>query len=63
MFESADLTRVQLDVLKGVPRAYNSLLTQLSQAGLTETGGNDPASQFKLCSILSDYFDHYIVHG
>ncbi|MBF0127512.1 MAG: hypothetical protein HQM02_09910 [Magnetococcales bacterium] len=63
MFESADLTRIKLDLLKGIPRAYSSMLTHLYQAGLTESDILNDAKNARLCGILDDYYERFILRA
>ncbi|MBF0271846.1 MAG: hypothetical protein HQL98_07280 [Magnetococcales bacterium] len=63
MFESADLMRIKLDLLKGVPAAYSSLMSRLYREGLAEMDGVDEARQSRLCGILDDYYDQYILRA
>ncbi|MBF0340541.1 MAG: hypothetical protein HQL95_06190 [Magnetococcales bacterium] len=60
MFESADLMRIKLDLLKGEPAAYRSLVSRLHREGLAEMEG-DEAQLSRLRGILDDYYDRYIL--
>ncbi|MEO5347708.1 MAG: hypothetical protein H7834_15215 [Magnetococcus sp. YQC-9] len=63
MFETADWMRIQLELIKGVPVAYQCLMTRLQREGLAERGGMDEARQSRLCSILDDYRERYITRA
>ncbi|MBF0627937.1 MAG: hypothetical protein HQL91_06930 [Magnetococcales bacterium] len=61
MFESADLMRLKLDLLREIPAAYSSLISRLHREGLAEMEGVDDARQSRLCGILDDYYDRFIL--
>ncbi|MEO5331933.1 MAG: hypothetical protein H7839_07895 [Magnetococcus sp. YQC-5] len=63
MFECADWNRIKLDLLKGIPRAYSSLLTRLSQDGLSEVDVMDDAKFTRLSGILDDYYNQFVLHA
>ncbi|MBF0439332.1 MAG: hypothetical protein HQL93_09450 [Magnetococcales bacterium] len=63
MFESADLIRIKLDLLKGVPRVYTRFLSRLYQEGLAEMDLVDSAKSSRLCGILDDYCERYILRA
>ncbi|MBF0164149.1 MAG: hypothetical protein HQL97_08670 [Magnetococcales bacterium] len=62
MFETADWMRIQLDLIKGVPVAYQSLLTRLHGEGLCEMeGGVDESRQSRLRGILDECCDRFVL--
>ncbi|MBF0417818.1 MAG: hypothetical protein HQL86_06180 [Magnetococcales bacterium] len=61
MFETADWMRIQLELIKGVPVAYQSLLSRLQGEGLSEMeGGVDEARQSRLRGILNECCDRFV---
>lgn len=63
MFEIADLTRIQLDLIKGVPPAYSNLLIRLNREGLTQMDWMDETKNSRMCGILNEYYDQYILRA
>lgn len=60
MFESADLTRLKLDLLKGIPGIYNKLLTRLNLEGLVETDILNASKRKQLDGILDYYYQKFM---
>ncbi|GAB0057206.1 hypothetical protein SIID45300_01529 [Candidatus Magnetaquicoccaceae bacterium FCR-1] len=64
MFETADWMRIQLDLIKGVPVAYQSLLTRLQKEGLNEMeGGVDGPRLSRLRGILDECCDRFVMRA
>ncbi|MBF8273056.1 MAG: hypothetical protein HW380_2161 [Magnetococcales bacterium] len=57
MFVSSDLTRLKLNLLKGMPGVYSRLITRLNVEGLVESDIMDDVKRRRIDGIL-DYF-HY----
>ncbi|MBF0107748.1 MAG: hypothetical protein HQL76_01040 [Magnetococcales bacterium] len=55
MFVHSDLTRLKLNLLKGMPGIYNRLVTRLNAEGLMESDLFDDAKRRRIDGIL-DYF-------
>ncbi|MBF0147057.1 MAG: hypothetical protein HQL84_13290 [Magnetococcales bacterium] len=55
MFVSSDLTRLKLNLLKGMPGLYSRLVTRLNVEGLMESDIMDDAKRRRIDGIL-DYF-------
>ncbi|MBF0613775.1 MAG: hypothetical protein G8237_07900 [Magnetococcales bacterium] len=61
MFESVDLMRIKMDLLREIPTAYSSLLRRLQKEGLAAMEGMDERGQSRFCTILDDYYDRFIL--
>lgn len=55
MFSNSDLTRLKLNLLKGLPGVYNRVITRLNSEGLVESDILDDTKRKRIDGIL-DYF-------
>ncbi|MBF0455614.1 MAG: hypothetical protein HQL72_12465 [Magnetococcales bacterium] len=60
MLEPSDLTRLKLDLLKGMPRVYTKLIMRLSQEGLVEADFYDAKKQTRMDDILDYYYQKFM---